>query len=279
MAGTDPRTPGARGTSRWWWVLVAVAVVAGLALLVVQPWEGIETEPQVTGTHAPETSSPASPTPTPSETTPVPPPGADAKFDPKTMAALFVPPEQLVADVPAAAPAVLPDIVAGELPWGLPAGSSVAPPTCTTAVTVVAQKPAAFDARSWTNTGFAFEQSVTLLATPDAAQEAFGKLVTTIDSCSAFTVTSSTGVADAWHAEPAIEGQGVYPSIVQQVAHGTAPVPGYHGQMLVGNAIVTWTATAPGGSDQDAALATLGDPLSLSAMVQKQAVAAVGALG
>jgi len=278
VSGTDPRTPGARGTSRWWWVLAVVAVVIGLGLLVVQPWEGIETEPQVTGTHAPETTSPASPSPSASES-PLPPPGADATFDATTLAALFVPPEQLVADVPAAAPAVLPGVTSGDLTWGLPAGSTVTPPTCTTAVTVVAAKPAAFDARSWTNTGFTFEQSVTLLPTPVAAQAAFGKLVTTIDACSEFTVTSASGATDPWHAEPAIEGQGVYPSIVQQVVHGGAQVPGFHGQMLVGNAIVTWTASAPGGTDQDAALATLGDPLSLSAMVQKQAVAAVATLG
>jgi hypothetical protein len=263
-------------------VLGVVAVVAGLALLVVQPWEGIETEPLVTGTHAPESSSPtrtAVPTPTPSESTQVPPPGTDATFDADTLAALFVTPDQLVAVVPAAAPAVLPGITAGELTWGLPTGTSVSPASCTTAVTVTSRAPASFDARSWTNTGFAFEQSVTLLATPDAAQSAFSALVTTIDACADFTVVTAAGGVDPWHAEPAIEGQGVYPSIVQQVVRGQERVPGFHGQMLVGNAIVTWTASALGGSDEDAALATLGDPMMLSAMVQKQAVGAVGSLG
>ncbi|MDM7856562.1 sensor domain-containing protein [Cellulomonas alba] len=278
MSGTDPRTPDARGRSRWWWVLAVVAVVVGLALLVVQPWEGIETEPQVTGTHASETTTPATPSPTPTETTPAPPPGSDARFDAKTLATLFVPPQQLVADVPAAAPGVVPGVTAGSRPWGLPAGSTVTPSTCTTAVTVVAAKPAAFDARSWTNPGFAFEQSVTLLPTPAAAQTAFSRLVTTIDACPTFTVTTTSGATDPWDAQPAIEGQGVYPSIVQQVLRGTAQTPGFHGQMLVGNAIVTWTASAPGGTDTDSALATLGDPLSLSAMVQKQAVAAVATL-
>jgi hypothetical protein len=278
VSGTDPRTPGARGTSRWWWVLGVVAVVIGLALLVVQPWEGIETEPLVTGTHAPETTAPATPSPTPSETAAPPPPGADARFDAKTLVTLFVPPEQLVADVPAAAPGVVPGVTAGSRPWGLPAGSTVTPPSCTTAVTVVAARPAAFDARSWNNPAFAFEQTVTLLPTPAAAQAAFSTLVTTIDACPTFTVTSASGATDPWEGQPAIEGQGVYPSIVQQVLRGTARTPGFHGQMLVGNAIVTWTASAPGDTDTNAALATLGDPLSLSAMVQKQAVAAVASL-
>ena len=49
----------------------------------------------------------------------------------------------------------------------------------------------------------------------------------------------------------------------------------YPGQMLVGNTIVSWTAQALEPVDPDAALATLGDPESLSAMVQERAQLAV----
>ena len=84
-----------------------------------------------------------------------------------------------------------------------------------------------------------------------------------------------------WTAQPAIEGQGVYPSVVLEIDRtvGGTTVAGYQGQMLVGNTIVSWTAHALSTAAQQAALATLGIPASLSAMVQGRAQLAVRALG
>ena len=49
--------------------------------------------------------------------------------------------------------------------------------------------------------------------------------------------------------------------------------------MLVGNTIVSWTAQALSTGPPETSLATLGDPESLSAMVQGRAQLAVRALG
>ena len=59
-------------------------------------------------------------------------------FDATTAPGLFVTSAELLADVPAAEPEVQQLITSGQLPWGLPAGSTVDPPECTAAVTVVA---------------------------------------------------------------------------------------------------------------------------------------------
>ena len=116
---------------------------------------------------------------------------------------------------------------------------------------------------------------------PAAAREAFRALVTTVDACPEYSQVNPDVDGATWTAEPAIEGQGVYPSIVQEITHSAegSEVPGYRGHMLVGNAIVTWTAEALADGDRDAALATLGDAASLSAMVQDRAQAAVRSLG
>jgi hypothetical protein len=274
VSGTDPATPAAGDrrpvSSRWWWLLVVVLLIGGLVLLVLEPWSGIETEPALTGTHSPP-STVGGPSPTSTL------PGADVQFDAQSLATLFVTPNDLVANVPAAGSGVSPIVTSGQVGWGLPVGSAVAPADCVTATTVVPSAPPAFDARSWGNSGFQFQQQVTVLASPADAQAAFRALVTTIDACPSYAITDAAGSVDTWVAKPAIEGQGTYPSIVQEITHGTG-VPGYRGQMLVGNAIVTWTATALGNGDPTALLATLGDGLSLSTMVQEQARSAVAAM-
>ena len=120
-----------------------------------------------------------------------------------------------------------------------------------------------------------------MLPDPAAAREAFRELVTTIDACPTYREVSTGIDGPQWTAQPAIEGQGVYPSIVLEIdrtAAGTT-VPGYQGQMLVGNTVVSWTAQALSTGTRDAALATLGDPESLSTMVQGRAQLAVRALG
>lgn len=295
MAGTQPQPPGPGASSeqveersRWWWWLVVVAVVVAVVLLVVQPWAEHQTEPPpgTSPSSASDVPSEPSTAPSPTSTTPATPgpvPGADAVFDKATLPTLFVTDADLVSSVPAAAGSPLePGIAAGDLPWGLPSGSSIEPASCTTAVTVVDAKPDAFDARSSSNEAFDWEQRVTVLDDGADARAAFADLVTTVDACPEYSQVNPGVDGSSWVAQPAIEGQGAYPSIVQEITHraeGSA-LPEYRGHMLVGNAIVTWTATSLAvDTDPDAALATLGDPASLNAMVQARAQQAVGGLG
>ncbi|WP_028047691.1 hypothetical protein [Cellulomonas sp. URHE0023] len=286
MSGSAPPSPSSDGTegSRrrppahgWWWLAVAVGAFALLVLLVAEPWS-VETEPIPTAVASPTPSDlPSAPTPSVS----VAPPGSDAAFDATTSMGLFVTAADLVADVPAAETGVDELVASGQVPWGLPTGTVVEPVTCVLAVTVVAEPPSFYDVRRWGNTAMDFEQEVTVLPDPAAAREAFRELVTTIDACPSYREVT-TGVESAfWTAQPAIEGQGVYPSVVLQVDRTSAgsTVPAYQGQMLVGNTIVSWTAQTFSTGTREDGLATLGDPESLSAMVQERAQLAVRALG
>ena len=281
MSGsTPPPDAGARRSHvGWWWLIVAVLAIALVTALVAQPWAPVETEPTPTVTDTEPTTAPT--TQPPSLAPSVAPPGADAMFDATTAPTLFVTSAELLADVPAAEPEVRQLITSGQLPWGLPAGSTVEPPECTAAVTVVSTPPAWFDALMWGNDAMSFEQEVVLLPDPAAAREAFRELVTTVDGCPEYSQVNLGIDGATWAAEPAIEGQGVYPSIVQEITHSAegSTIPGYRGHMLVGNTIVTWTAEALAQGNRDAALATLGDPASLSAMIQDRAQSAVQSLG
>lgn len=273
---TAPRTPTARG---WWWLLAALGALAVLILLVAEPWS-VETEPTPTQTYVP-TPTQTAPSPSPSPSISVAPPGSDAVFDATTSLGLFVTAADLVADVPAADPGVEERITSGQKGWGLPVGTVVEPDSCVLAVTVVAAPPAFYDVRSWGNEAMDFQQEVTVLTDPAAAREAFRELVTTIDACPTYREVDTGVEGTSWTAQPAIEGQGVYPSIVLEVDRtvGGTTIPAYEGQMLVGNTIVSWTAQALSGGTSETALATLGDPESLSAMVQGRAQLAVRALG
>ena len=295
MTSTEPAWSGGAGSTgasepgrpgRRWWVLGLVAAVVVAVLLVAQPWADHQSEPVVQPTTpvAAETTASASPRATPtavaSPTTP-PVPGAEAQFDDATVPALFVRRPALEQSVPAAADGVDDGMTMGELSWGLPAGSSIEPPTCTTARTVVATAPPGYVARSLVNDQLDFAQELTLLADATAAQAAFRDLVTTVDGCPTYTQVTPGVEPSTWTAEPAIEGLGVYPAIVQEVVHTVEGMsePAYRGHMLVGNVIVTWTATALGdGDDVEARLATLGSPESLSTMVQDRAQTAVALL-
>lgn len=298
MASTEPVRPGGprasgdcpgdrSGGSRWWVVTTFVVLVVVLvALLVAQPWADHETEPLVVPTASPSptnlTPLNPTPTPTPSATASTPPvPGEEAVFDDQSAGTLLVRRGDLEATVPAAADGVETGIGIGELEWGLPEGSSVEPERCTTAVTVVPDAPAGFVARSFVNDGLDFLQQVVRLDDAAAAQEAFRELVTTIDGCPTYAQVNPGIDGATWTAQPAIEGQGVYPAVVQEVLHGAEGVeePSYRGHVLVGNTIVTWTATAVGEGDADELLATLGTPETLSTMVQQRAHDAVLALG
>ncbi|MDM7832422.1 sensor domain-containing protein [Cellulomonas edaphi] len=275
--------------SSWWWWLVVVAGLAVVVLVVLQPWADHPTEPAATDVPAAASDIPVGPSPSLTRTgpsaagsTPAPVPGEDAVFDAATLPTLFVTPQDLAVSVPAAKGGVRAGVGPGTVAWGLPAGASIDPATCTTAVTVVARPPDEFDARSSLNDAFTWQQRVAVLADADAARDAFRDLVTTVDACPAYAQTKPDAPQVAWAAEPAIEGQGVYPSIVQELtrSEGTTRLPSFHGHMLVGNTIVTWTATALAeGTDTEAALATLGDATTLNAMVQGRARLAVEALG
>jgi hypothetical protein len=287
---SPPRATSAKGRS-WWWLVVLSVVGVAVLLLVVQPWRSHETEPVIVPTSAsptpagPTPTSPVSPTPGPSPTaTPsVPPvPGEEAVFDDTSLHLLFVRERDLRSVVPAAQDGADVGIRPGELAWGLPAGSSLEPAACTLAVTVVDAAPPGFDARSLTNDAMDFTQTLTRLDDAQDAQESFRDLVTEVDGCPAYAqVDGGTEVA-RWAAQPAIEGQGTYPSIVQEVVHlaDEAHTPTYRGHLLVGNVIVSWTAAALAEGEDDAArLATLGTPEQLSMMVQDRARIAVQSLG
>jgi hypothetical protein len=277
VSGSAPSPGTGRSRAGWWWLLVALVAIALVTALVAQPWAPVETEPTPTATLTTGQPSADPTTQSPS----VPPPGSDAVFDAATAPGLFVTSTELLADVPAAEPAVQQLVASGQLPWGLPSGSTIDPPECTLAATVVFTPPPWFDALVWGNDDMTFQQDVVLMADPAAAREAFRALVTAVDACPEYTQVNLDVDGASWSAEPAIEGQGVYPSIVQEITHSAegGEVPGYRGHMLVGNTIVTWTAEALGGGDRDAALATLGDAASLSAMVQDRAQSAVQTLG
>lgn len=294
MAGTQPQpfgpdapTDAFDGRSRWWWWIVVVAGAAVVVLLVLQPWSEHQTEPPATGSPSSASDVPTGPSSTSSTTaappaTAVPVPGAKAVFDEDSVGTLFVTDADLAAAAPAAADGVLPGIGPGELTWGLPEGSAIDPESCTTAVTIVAEEPDAFDARSSANDKLSWEQRVTVLADGDAARDAFRDLVTTVDACPTYAQINLGIDGSRWTAEPAVEGLGSYPSIVQEITQDSEgqTLPAYRGHMLVGNTIVTWTATSlDTGANQDAALATLGDPSSLDAMVQARAQQAVEGLG
>ena len=275
--GVGPSPGSSRSGTGWAWALVAVLAVVGVTVLVSQPWTPVETEPSITVSLTP--SEPTAPTTEPDSASPsVAPPGSDAVFDATTAPGLFVTQADLVADVPAAETDVQALITSGQLPWGLPAGSIIDPAQCAVAATVVAAPPAWFDALLWGNAAFSFEQEVVLLPDPAAAREAFRVLVTAVDACPEYSQVNPGIDGATWTVEPAIEGQGVYPSIVQEITHSAegSEVPGYRGHLLVGNTIVTWTAGVLASGDRDA---VLGDATSLSQMVQGRAQSAVRALG
>ncbi|MCC2315193.1 hypothetical protein [Cellulomonas xiejunii] len=275
-AGT-PEDPARRRARGWRW-LVAVLVVALVAVLVWRPWDVQDPAPVPTTDTVTTLETTPVPTPAPSPTaSPVPRPGADAVFGPTTAATLFSTSADLEAGVPAAATGVSRGLEPGSQPWGLRDGAQVDPASCTAAVTVVSVPPSHHDATSWGNAEFTFEEDVVLLLDPAAARAAFRALVTTVDECPRYALVEPGTDGTRWTAEPALEGQGVFPAIVHDVV---AEVDGdtfqqTTGHVLVGNAILTWTATALEAEDREQARAVLGVPAELSEMVERRALAAV----
>ncbi len=305
MSATPGRSGLHRGASeRTWWLLLVV-VAAALGVLAWGPWErdaatGAAPLASATSKAAPTEGAgdPASPEslPTPDElsadeSSPEPsltemsnsraatPSVPSGTFDDETAPELFLTSEQLAAAVPAASDAAPPAprlADTGTQPWGLPTGTTITPTGCQVAVTVVDRRPIGFATRSWAGKQVRFSQEVVLLAGSANARTAFSDLVGTVDACPRYRVVAADGTASRWEAQPALEGQGLFPSIVQQVtvADTTGTVEnGYRGHLLVGNAIVTWTARTAG------VATTLGPPEALADMVQERALAAVRALG
>ena len=271
-----PRRSGAAG----WALLVGLVAVAALvAVLLVRSLQGSsDTSPTPTLPTPPPSASASASSSTPAPTPSVTPPAAE--FDDESAGRLFVTPGELQTAVPAAAPGVKPGITAGQLAWGLPEGSSVDPPACTVAVTVVRDEPTFFDARSWFNDDLSYQQEVLLLDDADAARTAFGELVNTLDGCSTYSQANPGVDGATWTAQPALEGPGLYPSIVQEVTQTAEgdDYATYQGHLLVGNAIVSWSAVSLATVGHQAALATLGSPESLDALVQQRALTAVQSL-
>lgn len=281
VVAVEPRGPRGR-----WWLVVAL-VVAVVVLLVWRPWaQEPAPAPSASPSPSPSPSAPTTETtpspdsPTTATATAAPVPGADAVFDATTVASLFVTAADVEAGVPAAAAGVVRGVEPGTRPWGLPAGAAVVPASCTLALTVVEAPPAHHDATSWVNDEVTFDQDIVLLADAAAARAAFRALVMTVDGCPEYELVLPHDGATRWEAEPAIEGQGVFPAIVHDVTQEATgdDLEQTIGHVLVGNTIVTWTATALGASDRQQAQTRLGEPAELSAMVEQRALTAVRAL-
>lgn len=300
MSGTAPEPPDASATSgdvtartrrsgrarSWWWLVPALVLVVAV-VLVWQPWQGGAPDPVMTVTATVDdpfeslepTPEPTVTTPEPT-TSPVPAPGAAAVFDAGTASTLFATAADLRTGVPGAADGVTRGREPGGNPWGLPDGAAVDPTSCTAAVTIVTTPPVHHDATSFQNDVLTYEQDVVLLLDAAAARAAFRALVTTVDECPEYAQVTRDADGVRWTAEPALEGQGVFPAIVRDL---TVAVEGdtFHqttGHVLVGNAILTWTATALDAQDRDAATTVLGTPAELSEVAERRALAAVRGL-
>lgn len=298
MSGTAPEPPdapvtsadvpadrgGPGGVRTWWWVALVLVLVVAL-VLVWQPWQGRAPVPAVTvsatvddGTLEP-TPEPTVTTPAPT-TSPVPPPGAGAVFDATTAGTLFATAADLRTGVPGAADGVTRGREPGANPWGLPGGAAVDPASCTAAVTIVTTPPLHHDATSFHNDVLTYEQDVVLLLDAAAARAAFRALVTTVDECPEYAQVVPDADGARWTAEPALEGQGVFPAIVHDVTlrTGDRTLQQTSGHVLVGNAIVSWTASARTAEDRESAQKVVGPPADLADVVERRALAAVRGL-
>lgn len=269
VTSTGARVPR-RARRRWWGWGVALVLVVGGSLLL-RSWGDTGVQPFPTGTQA-HTSVLPSAQATASRTARL--------FDQGSLDALFVTDAELAATLPGAAGGVVQQVHSGELTWGLGEGRSVSPEGCTVAATVVADAPAGFDARTWGNDTVTFSEQVVLLPSVESAVQAFRTLVATVDACPAYELVGPDATVAGVVASPATEAQGIYPSLVQRtrLTTGTDVVPSLHGHVLVENVILTWTASAGVGVDDQLLDDRLGAGEDIDRMVQEQARSAVAAL-
>ncbi|MGV8977299.1 MAG: hypothetical protein ACOH17_04580 [Cellulomonas sp.] len=281
-AASERRRARRRTVWPWWTAAAAVVVFAG-AVATTQPWAaerppGAGDEPtSLALTASGEATSTPAMTPSPTATArPLPP-----VFDATTLALLFASPQDVVGAIPAAATGLTPASTSGQVGWGLPAGSTIEPATCTVASTVVTEPPAAFDARSWSGTLVELTQQITVLPDVPSAEAVFRLLVTAVDACGVYSQVNDGVMAATTTASPATEAQGVYPSLVQRAELSAAGViePQLHGHMLVGNAIVTWTVSALPQNGAQADASVLGSGGKVDAMFQSVAARAAATLG
>lgn len=273
--GVDPIGRARPRRRSWpWWVAAVVALVAA-AIVTTEPWTAGR-PPAANPSTGPHASVSSTPSPTAvAGTRPRPP-----VFDATTLATLFVSADDLIGALPAAAPRLVPVATTGPAVWGLPEGSTIEPATCSIVRTVVDRPPAAFDQRSWAGTSVAFVQRVTVLPDVPSAETAFGGLVTAVDACATYTEVNPGLGSSTTIASPATEAQGAYPSLVQraEVKTGGSVEPELRGHMLIGNAIVSWTASALASAGSPADAGVLGSGVQIDAMIQDVAARAVSAL-
>lgn len=272
-AAGDAITGARRRSPRWWWGVAAiVALLAGVLLIRVWGNGGGSALPSVADSEA-------------SLLTPGLSPVAGAPlFDVADLDSLFVTAATLEEAVPAAADGVE-EVRTGQpgqggAGGGLAEGESVAPASCTAAAAVVEAPPVAHDERSWGNARLVFTQEVALLESVAAAEQAFRTLVTVVDACPEYVLLGPSGETTVV-AAPAIEDQGFFPSLAQAVdvaAPGAEPQAQFRGHLLVGNVIVTWTASVDAGDDPAGERQQLGTEAGLDAMMQEQVRAAASAL-
>lgn len=270
LADGDAPAPMRRSARRWRWVVAVLVLLVG-AVLLVQAWGAGDggAPPGVSDSGA----GLVSPAPSAPPTAP--------SFDAADLGTLFVTAGDLEDAVPAAADGIEALTLGDEASWGLSPGMSVSPAECLVAATVVAQPPVEYAVRAWGGAEVVFEQQVTLLASAEAAEDAFRTLVTVVDACPEYSLLGPEGESALVRTSPAIEDQGFFPSLAQraEVARADASTQAQvRGHLLVGNAILTWTASTPADGDADKARERLGAEATLDAMVQARARAAAVAL-
>ncbi|GIG37359.1 sensor domain-containing protein [Cellulomonas pakistanensis] len=269
MSGPAPaRTPAADRSPAWPWLLVLVLAVAAGVLLAWRPWAASGgPRPDVTPAAATSSPSPAAEPSPPGGTT------APGAFDGATAAALFLTDAELAEAVPMADGMSLTDVDGAQ--WGLPVLSTVDPPSCTPAVTIVDEEPAAYLRRFASDDTVTVVQSVAVLPDAATAQEAFDALVETLGSCGTYQQSSPGTDGGAWTAGPPTTERGAVSTVVRRLtltAEG-ASSPEVEVTALAGNALVTTSASGVDPGTDPA------DPTALAGVARSSAERALAGLG
>lgn len=262
------RTPAPDRSPAWPWLLVLVLAVAAGVLLAWRPWASTAS---ATADGGPATASP-SPAAVPSPPG-VPAPEGPGAFDDGTAAALFLTDAELAEAVPMAAGMSLAEVDGAQ--WGLPVLSTVDPPSCTAAVTIVEEEPAAYLRRFASDETVTVVQSIAVLPDAGAAQEAFDALVGTLGACGAYQQTNPGTDGGAWTGGPPTTERGAVSTVVRRLtltAEG-ATSPEVEVTALAGNALVTTTASGVDPGTDPA------DPGVLAGVARSSAERALGDLG
>lgn len=268
VGGTaDPRQ---RRASRWpRWVAGVLLVLAGASAIAARPWASAEPLPFPSPSLSPSAESSAAPSVLPTLLSP--------SFDATSAVDLFLTRAELEEALPA--PGALTAWPVLPWAWGVPEGSRVEPERCTVARTVVAGPPVVYDVRGWDGASVRIRQEVHVLPDQNTAGDAFRTLVATVDSCPEYAQLDQGVDGASWAGAPATEAQGRFPSLWQETRHTAEGnvTPGYRGHLLVGNAIVTWTAEVVGGAGRSDVVDRVGEGAAFEELVQRRAVEAAAA--